>query len=204
LLIFVSGLRLQRKKVIVGYCSHQMLCLAAAKVDAICAGNWRNARAFARDKFYSPDPDAISRKAIWYYCPQALSEYKLAFLDIARSAGVLDSMRAPARLNSHCADSLFSGPQPSAVNWRERDAFAHYLTCLRFQARQIPMASFDSARDHLEQQLSRADTQIRRLRDAGVVGQDRDFREYIDVNRSALTRLVSVRGAQLRRAWDHL
>jgi hypothetical protein len=33
LLILVSGLKLQNRRVIVGYCSHQLLCLAAARAD---------------------------------------------------------------------------------------------------------------------------------------------------------------------------
>ena len=76
----------------------------------------------------------MSRRALWYYCPQALSEYKIQFLDIARRVGVLDMMRPDASLGSTYADQLFSGAMPTSIDWGEPRSFRHYLACLHAQA----------------------------------------------------------------------
>lgn len=200
-LILASGLKLLGKNVVVGYSNHQMLCLAAAKVDAIAAGTWLNVRAFPPDKFFTPAEEEISRRSTWYYCPQALSEYKLPFLDIALTAGLLDLMRPDPDLGSKYADPLFQGLPPSTVNWGEQDAFRHYLTCLRAQTLRIPQSSFVSAYDDLTRMLDTAEVLLQRLRREGVSGQDRDFFAFLDVNRAALTRFRSARGQQLQRFW---
>jgi len=91
-LILTSGLKLLGREVLVGYGNHQLLALAAAGVDGMASGTWLNVRAFPVEKFYTPE-DQVSRRALWYYCPQALSEYKIPFLDLAQRNGVLDLMR---------------------------------------------------------------------------------------------------------------
>jgi hypothetical protein len=201
LLILASGLKLLGKSVVVGYSNHQMICLAAAKVDAIAAGTWLNVRAFPPAKFFTPTEEEISRRATWYYCPQALSEYKLPFLDIALTAGQLNLMRPDPALGSKYADPLFQGLPPSTVSWGEQDAFRHYLTCLRAQALRISPASFLAAYDDLTQMLDSAELLLRVLRREGVSGQDRDFFPFLDVNRAALTRFRAARGQQLQRFW---
>ncbi len=201
LLILTSGLKLLGKSVLVGYCNHQMLCLAAGNIDSIAAGTWLNVRTFAPDKFFAPVEEDISRRATWYYCPHALSEYKLPFLDLALSSGVLDQMRPDPALGSHYADPLFQGVDPTSVNWGEQDAFRHYLTCLHGQVNRIRRDSFQAAYDDNMALLDRAEGILRRLRSAGVFGQDRDFTPIVDVNRAALTRFRAARGQQLKRHW---
>ena len=56
LLSFCAGLKLQKKKVILGYSNHQMLCCACAGVDAIASGTWMNVRSFTVSKFYQNNP----------------------------------------------------------------------------------------------------------------------------------------------------
>jgi hypothetical protein len=51
-LLIVSGLKLLGRSVLVGYCNHQMLGLAATKADVIASGTWLNVRAFPPEKFY--------------------------------------------------------------------------------------------------------------------------------------------------------
>ena len=143
----------------------------------------------------------MSRRATWFYCPQALSEYKLPFLDLALTAGVLNQMRPDPALGSTFADPLFQGVSPSSVSWGEQDAFRHYLTCLRSQAAQIRRTSFRDALSDNMQLLSRAETLLGNLRRQGVLGQDRDFSTIVDVNRAALTRFTAARGQQLDRNW---
>ena len=91
LMYLCSGLKLQNKQVIVGYSTHQMLSLASTNVDAIASGTWLNVRCFTKDKFQE-DEENDRRKAVWYYCPQSLSEYKIPFMDMAFKAKQLDGM----------------------------------------------------------------------------------------------------------------
>ncbi len=202
LLILSAGLKLQGREVIVGYCSHQMLCLAAANVDAIAAGTFINVRSFSTSKFQEPDEESISKRAKWYYCPQALSEYKLAFLDMGFGKdGVLDLLQPDPSLGSDYSDILFSGARPSSTTYSEQQSHRHYLTCLRAQCAQAKRASFRETLDAQTLMLETAENLIDTLHRYGIRGQDRDFADMVDVNRSALAELEAVRGFVLARQW---
>ena len=201
LLLLVSGLKLLNKRIIVGYCNHQMLCLAAANADVIASGTWLNVRAFPPDKFYSPEEGDVSRRATWFYCPQALSEFKLPFLDIAARAGILNEMAADSSLGSTYATPLFTGAIPSTVNWSEQESFRHYLTCLSSQVNSARKSSFQLTLESQQQELDSAETFLSKLHRNGVFGQDRDFGRIFDVNRSALITFANARGHRLRRSW---
>jgi len=201
LLVLSSGLKLQGKSVIVGYSSHQMLCLASAKVDAIASGTWLNVRKFSTDKFQSVEEDEISRRVKWYYCPQALSEYKIPFLDMAFRAGILEQLRADAAMESDYADILFSGAQPTLTDYSEQQAFRHYLQCLHRQCHEATRTSFGETVEGHSQLLDNAESAINEFQRRGVRGQDRDFHNIIDVNRAALTALQDTRGFVLDRLW---
>jgi hypothetical protein len=201
LLILVSGLKFLNKQVIVGYCGHQMLCLACAKADIIASGTWINVRAFGPKKFFEPEETDVARRAVWYYCPQSLSEYKMAFLDIARRNGVLDQMQPAPSLGSNYAAPLFAGAQPSSINWTFTDAFRHYLTCLRSQCARATKSSFMATMRKHRSILAAAEPLLEDLHTNGAVGQDRDFKNYIEVNRSALIVFERARGERLRRMW---
>ncbi len=200
LLILASGLKLVGKRVLVGYSSHQMLALASASIAGVCSGTWLNVRAFPPAKFYTRPEDEISRRTTWYYCPQSLSEYKLEFLDIAKRNGALEEMRPDPASGSTYADPLFSGPAPSTIKWGEQNAFRHYLTCLRWQAGAASGATFETTFALHEKQLSEAEALIKHLKKAGVSGQDRDFSNFVDVNRAAMITFERARGARLRRS----
>jgi len=90
----IAGLRLAGSEVVVGYCNHQMLAADLAGANAICSGTWMNVRCFPPDKFRSSYEEEIRRRTTWFYCPQALSEYKLPFMDMAFEAGILDLEQA--------------------------------------------------------------------------------------------------------------
>ncbi len=202
LLILCAGLKLQDKDVLLGYGSHQMLCLATARVDAIASGTWLNVRSFAPEKFHERQPGDIKRKAKWYYCPQALSEFKVPFLDIAYRDGALDSLRPDVDLGSDYADVLFSGAQPTSTDYSEQQSYRHYLQCLH---RQCSLASRGSYRETFEAHLALLDdaqAEIDQLHRLGVREQDRDFGNFIDVNRSALSALHAARGFVLERVWQ--
>lgn len=201
LLILSSGLKLLGRPVIVGYSNHQGLALAAANVDVIASGTWLNVRAFGPDKFFEKDEDDISRRAKWFYCPAALSEYKLQYLDAAHRVGCLDRVRPNPPLSDHYCAPLFAGAQPSSVEWGETLGFRHYLDNLWLQADQATKSSFDDALDEQDRILDGAETLLGVLRSQRIRGGDRDFHGYLDTNRSALAMLNAARGAQLRRTW---
>lgn len=200
----VAGLRLQGKEVVVGYANHQLLAAAAVKATAICSGTWMNVRSFPPEKFQISPEDEVRRKATWYYCPQALSEYKRPFLDIASRQGLLESMRTDAAIDGGYADMLFSGAQPSTTDFGEQAAFRHYLHTLHEQVGLSGAATFDDTVRAHEVTLDSAENLLATLSAGGVRGQLRDFSEIIDVNRAAISLVTSTRGAMLRRRWASL
>jgi len=201
LLVLCAGLRLQKKDVIVGYCNHQMLCLAAAQVGAIASGTWLNVRSFTPDKFQEAETEEVSRRATWYYCPQALSEFKVPFLDMAYRFGALNTLRPDASLGSEYADVLFSGAQPTSTDYAESQAHRHYLQCLHSQCALATQTSYRETYNAHLAMLDACETVLNRLHRQGVRGQDRDFGNIIDVNRSALAALENARGFVLERTW---
>lgn len=199
-----AGLRLLGKTVVVGYANHELLCLGAASVNAIASGTWMNVRAFSPDRFLAADEEDIKRKAVWYYDPASLSEYKPAFLDMAQQRGVLASMAPQPSFSSTYAAPLFSGVQPSSVGFGEQEAFRHYLQCMMQQARGVRAATFDATVSNLRRTLDAAERQTRQLARNGVLPGLRGFSEAFDPVRSALASLEATRGPMLRRAWPAL
>ncbi|HLP46439.1 MAG TPA: hypothetical protein VK469_10850 [Candidatus Kapabacteria bacterium] len=204
LLDLCAGLKIINKKVIVGYSNHQQFCLAAAKVDAIASGTWRNVRMFPLEKFNNPEEDAVSRRTTWYYCPQALSEYQITFLDIAQKAGILDRLKTNSSFQSNYADILFEGAQPTSVNFQEKNAFRHYLQCLKIQSKYSSRSSFKETINGLLMQLEATNQLLKDFRSKGVRGGYRDFFEVIDINISALDMFKNIRGFILDKKWNSI
>jgi hypothetical protein len=163
-----------------------------------------NVRSFPPEKFRKQYDDEIKKRTTWYYCPQALSEYRIPFLDVARQQGVLDLMQTDPSLGSTHTDILFAGPQPSTVTFTEQSAFRHYLRCLRSQSAAARRPSFDATLTAHRQALDAAETLLLQLRGVGVTAGQRDFQDMLDANRAALSILSSSRGAMLRRRWATL
>jgi hypothetical protein len=178
-----------------------MLCLAAAKADIIAAGTWLNVRSFALDKFYTPGPEDTSRRTTWYYCSEALSEFKIEFLDIALRQGVLGEMAPPASVEQKYAAPLFSGVAPTSVAWGEQNAFRHYLTSLRSQATLASKNTFSDTIAHHNDALDRAEALLRKLHFERCTRAGRDFGQLVDVNRAALAVFSSAREPRLSRSW---
>lgn len=202
LLFLCAGLKQQGREVVVGYASHQLLCLACADVDTLAVGSWLNVRSFTTGKFQEPDEDEISRRVKWYYCPQTLSEYKLPFLDMAFRRGVLTQLATGPEYGSRYSDVLFTGAQPSTTDYSELQSFRHYLTCLHHQCMTARKASFSDTVDHHRQMLDSAEACIRATHRAGVRGQNRDFENIIDVNRAAIDAFVEARSFVMERLWQ--
>lgn len=200
----VSGLRLVGSKVVLGYCNHQMLVASLVQANAICSGTWMNVRSFPPDKFRSTYDEEIRQRATWYYCPHALSEYKIPFLDVAQRQQLLGQMATAPELDGGYARHLFEGPQPTTVGFSEQLAFRHYLHALRGQVHSLNHASYDEAQAAQNALLDSAEDLLGRLSSAGVRGQQRDFADAIDVNRAAISLVDSIRGPILRRKWSVL
>jgi hypothetical protein len=204
LLSFCAGLKLQKKEVILGYSNHQMLACASAGIDALASGTWMNVRSFNLDKFFTPDPDDIKRKRTWYYCPQALTEVKPEFLDIAFQRSILKSLAPLPEYNSNYADMLFSGAIPTTTAYNEPTSFKHYLSCLYSQCEIASKISFDDTINHQRKILKDAKKLIDFIHKHGVRGQKRDFEDYIDVNLSAIDTFEADKGFLLKRMWNYL
>ena len=117
---------------------------------------------------------------------------------------LLNNMATPMDFNGGYVDSLFSGAQPSSVNWSEQAAFRHYLHSLRCQVLSSEKQSFDDSVVEHERLLNDAEYLLKILSGAGIRGQQRDFQDIIDVNRAALAVLRSIRAPMLRRKWSLL
>lgn len=201
LLIFCAGLKLHGRKVVVGYTSHQNLCLAAANVDAIASGSFLNVRSFSTKRFDVPDTSPSRRARWWYYCPQTLSEYTVAFMDIAFQNGILEYFGPDPTLGDDYANLLFSGALPSSTAWSEKYAQRHYLHSLHGQAVNAHRPTFQETMDAQLLMLQTAKQYIEFFHRKHVYGQDRDFANMVDVTRSALGMLEQERGFALSREW---
>lgn len=201
LLFLCAGLKQQGKEVVVGYASHQLLALVCANIDALASGTWLNVRSFTTGKFQEPEVDEVSRRVKWYYCPQAFSEYKLPFLDMAFRRGVIGQFVTAQEYASNYSDVLFAGAQPSTTDYSESQSFRHYLTCLRYQCITSRKRSFSDTVDHQKQLLDDAEACIRSAHRAGVRGQGRDFADIVDVNRAAIDAFVEARSFVMERLW---
>lgn len=202
LLDLVAGLKLLGSRVILGYSSHQTLIAATAKVDAIAAGTWMNVRAFTPGKF-DPSQDEEMRRAVWYYSPKALSEYKITTLDTALRVGVLNLLAPPPPLLPEIA-RLFTGVQPSTLNLAEQTSFRHYLTQLRLQTVGAVLPTFDGTITAYETLLDNTENLLTTLHASGIRGAQRDFSEALEANREALAVLRATRAGILRRRWTSL
>jgi hypothetical protein len=176
--------------------------MACVAVDGIASGNWMNVRCFLPDKFRSDYEEEVKRRTTWYYLPQALSEYTLAYLDIAFRQGLAHIVEPlPPTLY---AAPLFATSQPTASGWGEPDAFRHYLSALSEQANRAVARSFDETISLHTNALDLAEGLLATLRQSGVRGRPREFQDALDANRAALHILQNDHGARLRREWPRL
>ena len=199
-----AALRMSGCEVIIGYSNQQMLIAGCAKATAIASGTWMNVRSFPPDKFRAAYDEEIKQRAIWYYAPGTLSEYKVPFLDIAHRQGVMAHLAPSPAIGSQHAGRLFAGALPSSAGFTEQAAFRHFLHCLRAQALEAVADTFDETVERHETLLNEAEDVLRAVTAVGVRGQLRDFTEIIDVNRAALELFKRTRGPTLRRAWARL
>ncbi len=198
-----ATLKLSGKKVIYGYGNHQMLPLSLIKVDAIASGTWLNVRSFT-NRFV--DTDEQKRKSTWVYYPESLSEYKLSFLDWAYNTGYLATMKSgDESFMDENYNKIFQSPvPPSSTNFNETDAFKHYLCCLRHQIELLDKSTYKETLESYNIILATAEREIERLEKAAIYAQARSFKNFIDVNRAAITQLDRSHGFALNISWNNL
>lgn len=198
-----ATLKLADKKVIFGYGNHQLLPLSLVKVDALASGNWLNVRSFT-NRFI--DSDELKRKSTWVYYPNALSEYKLSFMDWAFNNGYLNTMKPDDKdfINESINKIYQSSVQPSSTSFNETDAFKHYLMCLKHQIETLSKDTYKETLAINEMILNTAEREIERLEKGGVFAQTRSFRDVIDVNRAAIAKLNKTRGFSLNMSWKSM
>ena len=136
-----------------------------------------------------------------YYCPQALSEYKITYLDIAQRHGVLADMQPDSSLGSSYAGPLFAAVQPSGIGWKESHAFRHYLASLHGQCRQATKITSEGTLASIRNSLDDAENVVEKLESNGVFGDYRSFTSIFNANRSALVAFERARGPRFRREW---
>jgi len=206
LLSLVAGIKRLGKSVIIGYASHQMLCLALAKCDAIAAGHFLNVRWFQPERFETSYENEPSRRTTWYYCPQALSEYKVTFLDVANrpSVDLLSRMKPPAIMENPFSSMLFSGVTPSSTGYSETNSHLHYLHCLKVQCELSTRITYDETRDAHQVLLETAAHLTNGLRNERIRGQDRDFSDIVDVIEAAISLFDKEYGFAMSQEWDLL
>lgn len=205
LLDLIAGIKLLSKKAIVGYSNHQSLLLSLAKADAICAGTWLKTRMFPLGDFEASEDDSGGgRRSTWYYCPQTLSEFQLQFLDVAHRLAILDNLKVSPHYNVHYADILFSGAQPTTVNFSEREAFRHYLSCLRKQCMETSKQSYSETKAYLQMLFETALDLSEHFRQKGVRAKHRDFRNVGDSSIAAIDAFDSLRGFAFGARWNSI
>lgn len=201
LLDLVAGLKLLGLRVIVGYSNQQSLILALANIDAIACGNWMNVRSFTTTKFNVPE-GGVRRNSLWYYCPQALSEYQLSMMDLASRFGIIEELRAdPDIYGSNHAEILFSGAQPSTTAFNQRSMFSHYLTCIKSQAESAVQPSFDETKRIMRMRIESARQLTEEFTSQGLSGRQRDFSNIADNQLSTILAFNRLRGLSMSHNW---
>jgi hypothetical protein len=198
-----AGLRLNGRSVVLGSANHQWLIAAAAAVNAICSGNFLNVRGFSQSRFFVQDPE-VKRKARWYYCGRALSEFRIAYLDVAFNRNCIDSLATQPPLDGSYASQLFAGDLPSNAEFGERDSHLHYLALLRSQVRRARKATYDTTVETLVGKVHTATALLQELEESGVYAEQRSFHAAADATLSALAQLGQTRGSVLRHSWENI
>lgn len=205
LLDIVASLKSIDKKVIVAYSGHQNLVLSLAKVDAICSGTWLKTRMFPLKDFDENDYESGGgRRTTWYYCPQSLSEYQIQFLDVANRAGLLNDLKSPDSYNSTYAHILFGGAQPTTVNFSEREAFRHYLDCLKHQCNEVTKTGYLETKEYLKLYFETASDLSSYFHQNGVRAKYRDFANVSDSTLAAIDSFDASWGLNFQAKWDFI
>lgn len=202
LALLVAGLKLQNRKVIVGYSNHQMLLLSCVNADAIASGTFLNVRHFSTEKFDEATEDSQSRRTTWYYCPQAMSEYRKRALDIAfnKKDGSINLLKPFGEITDY-TKLLFQGIMPSSTEFKDTLSFKHYLDILKKQCLISKKDSFENTIIFQEELADNAYKFIKQLKEIGIRENMRNFLNIYDSYKTTLSIIKKERGPLLKRKW---
>lgn len=205
LLEFCADLKMSGKMILVGYASHQLLPLASVAVDAMATGKNRSTRIFWMDSFRKKEEGDLgfAHPKPSYYCPNALTEFSLKYLDLASKGDVLELMKPQGFLVSPAVERLLSSKSPLSCQYTLQDGYLNYYNLL---AQQCKMASKgDSFKTRIEWQntlINSTDELLTILHKNQVRGLLKDFAKFVGVARSALQALEETRGDNLALSSD--
>jgi len=202
LLKLLTCLKFTKREVIVGYSNHQGLVYSLANVDAIASGNFMNTRAFSPDKFKKPT-GVIKQKSNWFYVPNAMCEFKVILLDIAKQRGIIDFFKPVGLFENDDSNKLFSGANPSSANFTETNSFKHYLHCLKIQCNELKNETYENTYSKYEFLLNSAEKHLKEIKKSGISGQNRDFEDGIEANRIAMVACKQDYGFKLKFEWTN-
>ncbi|HVB66200.1 MAG TPA: hypothetical protein VND01_00725 [Candidatus Acidoferrales bacterium] len=200
-----SVLALTGKIVIQAYSGHQLLSLAAAGVTALAAGSNRLTRTFPVELFNgASDVESRRQQAIWYYCPQALSEFTIDILDLANRQGRLNDMKPLKGMPTTYCQQLFTGQQPSATDYDRRSGKLHYLESILAQARSLKVSNYRDCFNAADTLLNQANADMTTFHKYRLRARDRDFIYCYEATSGALGFLNLEIGHRLMREWPQL
>ena len=117
---------------------------------------------------------------------------------------LLNKLKPAASMENPYSDMLFGLGLPSSTGFGEKEAFRHYLFCLRKQCQMSVRETYKETRDAHLLLLETAEQLLAGLREKGIRGQDRDFGEIIDVNRAAIAAYDMAYQFPLSQEWNCL
>lgn len=168
------------KKVVIGYSNQQSLILAAAGIDFIASGNFRNVRSF--DHLNTKDRDEIKRKAIWYFDGNTFGEYKKPALNLAFRRNLRNHFGPKTKFS----EELLSSEQPADIQWPEKFAFCHYLHLMHSYVNDVFSYEKKDRGKFLLDFFQKVKENNLSLSIAGFNFGDRGFNNHIDSSIAAL------------------
>ncbi len=201
-LVLIAGIKRLGKLAYVGYGSHQLLLLALAGCDCLFSGNYLNVRRFEKSTFEDKG-EGISRRACWYYAPQALSEFKVTTLDLAMHMGALNVLKTPFGDEKYVG-ALFRGARPSDTAYDERASFLHYLICMNQQCRALSKNSYGETYSALLGYFNTAQSLIDGLLEIGINDRARNYANALPAAAQAVAAFNANWGFQMSQVWSEI
>lgn len=187
-------LSLQRagKKVVLGYANQQMLIAAVVGIHGPATGNFRNVRQFNPDMFRPDEGESWSR-AVWYYDSTGLSEFRTHAIALAYRRGMSGLFTSGSPFD----EPLLSDPNPTSVRWGEREAFRHYLFCMRRQWTNLQSYRMCDRVNAVLDMLDGARRRMDALRERGFPLGERSFLSALEPSESAVNAIAHDRAYDL-------
>lgn len=180
------------KQVMIGYANQQALLWAGVGVETIASGNFRNVRSYNPEIFDIQEPEDRQR-ALWYYDAGTLGEFRIQAMQLAYRRELRDYFGPEC---GYCSP-LLHAQDPGEVDWREPDAFRHFLLELDRQWRSLGAVHPTARLAAVRELLLLARNRLQRLLDRGVLPGERSFLPSFEPSLAALEAIRLDRGMSL-------